>query len=138
MLPYVIPGLEWFGLVYDDVLGRPIDRSALKPVRGSAIRFLTPPSGRLISVKGWDEVVAHPAVIHADLAVAPGDVIEPHRSVGNRVALIAVGADTPEEAQALARKLDASVRFVTEPVSGRRGEAVAGQEREPAAETVTG
>lgn len=43
MLPHVIPGLEWFGLVYDDVLGRPVDKAALKPVRGSAIRFLTPP-----------------------------------------------------------------------------------------------
>ncbi|WP_406374243.1 hypothetical protein OG788_28140 [Streptomyces sp. NBC_00647] len=39
------------------------------------------------------------------------------QSVGNRVALIAVGAGTAEEAQALARKLDASVRFATEPAA---------------------
>ncbi|MFJ4830429.1 ATP-grasp domain-containing protein [Streptomyces sp. NPDC088747] len=116
MLPHVIPGLEWFGLVFDDVLGRPVDRDALKPMRGSAIRFLTPPPGRLTAIEGWDEVIAHPSVIHSELTVSVGDVIEPHRSVGNRVALIAVGADTAEEAQALARKLDASVRFVTEPV----------------------
>lgn len=118
MLTHVIPGLEWFGLVYDDALGRPVDRSALKPLRGSAIRFLTPPPGRLTAIEGWDEVVAHPSVIHSELSVSVGDVIEPHRSVGNRVALIAVGADTAEEAQALARKLDASVRFVTEPAAG--------------------
>ena len=116
MLPHVIPGLEWFGLVYDDVLGNPVDRAALKPVRGSAIRFLTPPPGRLVAIEGWDEVLAHPAVLHAELAIAPGTVIEPHRSVENRVGHIAVGADTPEEAQALARKLEAGVRFVTEPV----------------------
>ncbi|MCC3767414.1 ATP-grasp domain-containing protein [Streptomyces sp. UNOC14_S4] len=118
MLAHVIPGLEWFGLVYDDVLGRPVDKAALKPVRGSAIRFLTPPPGRLVAVEGWEEVLAHPAVLHAELAVSPGDVIEPHRMVENRVALIAVGADTPAEAQELVRGLDASVRFVTEPVDG--------------------
>ncbi|WP_410534764.1 ATP-grasp domain-containing protein [Streptomyces sp. KL2] len=118
MLAHVIPGLEWFGLVYDDVLGNPVDKAALKPVRGSAIRFLTPPPGRLAAVEGWEEAVSHPAVIHAELAVAPGAVIEPHRSVENRVGHIAVGADTPEEAQALARKLEAQVRFVTEPVQG--------------------
>lgn len=118
MLAHVIPGLEWFGLVYDDVLGNPVDKEALRPRRGSAIRFLTPPPGRLTAVEGWDEVVAHPAVLHAELAVAPGTVIEPHRSVENRVGHIAVGADTAEEAQALARKLEAQVRFVTEPVDG--------------------
>ncbi|MDX2541818.1 ATP-grasp domain-containing protein [Streptomyces sp. WI04-05B] len=116
MLPHVIPGLEWFGLVYDDVLGNPVDKAALKPVRGSAIRFLTPPPGRLLAIEGWDEVLAHPAVLHAELAIAPGTVVEAHRSVENRVGHIAVGADTPEEAQALARKLEQRVRFVTEPV----------------------
>ncbi|WNI15013.1 ATP-grasp domain-containing protein [Actinacidiphila sp. ITFR-21] len=114
MLAHVIPGLEWFGLVFDDVLGNPVDTAALQPVRGAAIRFLTPPPGRLVAVEGWEEVAAHPAVIHCELAVRPGDVIEPHRSVENRVALIAVGADTPEEARRLARKLEESVRFVTE------------------------
>ncbi|MGW1074443.1 ATP-grasp domain-containing protein [Streptomyces sp. NPDC002537] len=117
MLAHVVPGLEWFGLVYDDVLGRPIDKASLKPVRGSAIRFLTPPPGRLVAIEGWEEVLRHPALLHAEMAVAPGDIIEPHRSVENRVALIAVGADTPAEAQELVRGLDASVRFVTEPVA---------------------
>jgi biotin carboxylase len=113
MLAHVIPGLEWFGLVYDDVLGNPVDRAALRPRRGSAIRFLTPPPGRLVAIEGWEEVVAHPAVIHAELAVSPGDVVAPHHSVENRVGHIAVGADTPEEAQALVRKLESQVRFVT-------------------------
>ncbi|MFF8925501.1 ATP-grasp domain-containing protein [Streptomyces koyangensis] len=113
---HVIPGLEWFGLIYDDVLGNPIDRAALRPVRGAAIRFLTPPPGRLVAVEGWEEVLAHPDVLRAELAVSPGDVIKPHRAVSNRIGLIAVGANTPEEAQALARTLEASVRFVTEPV----------------------
>jgi biotin carboxylase len=118
LLPHVIPGLEWFGLVYDDVLGNPVDRAALAPQRGAAIRFLTPPPGRLTAVEGWEQVLAHPAVLHAELAVAPGDVIRPHRYVENRVALIAAGAPTAREARQLVRELDASVRFVVEPVPG--------------------
>ena len=62
---------------------------------------------------------AHPAaLIHAELAVAPGDVIRaPRRRARTGWALVAVGADTPEEAQELARTLDTSVRFVMKPLS---------------------
>lgn len=116
MTTHVIPGLEWFGLVYDDVLGNPVDIAALRPERGAAIRFLTPPPGRLVSVEGWEEVLAHPSVIHAELTVSPGDIIKPHQTGSNRIAMIAVGADTPQEARELARTLEASVRLVTEPV----------------------
>lgn len=117
MLAHVVPDLEWFGLVYDDVLGNPVDRAALVPRRGAAIRFLTPPPGRLTAVEGWDRVVAHPSVLYTELAVTPGEVILPHRYVENRVALIAVGAPTAREAQRLVRELEASVRFVVEPVA---------------------
>ncbi|WP_051967558.1 ATP-grasp domain-containing protein [Kitasatospora mediocidica] len=116
MLAHVIPGLEWFGLVFDDVLGLPIDKAALVPSRGAAIRFLTPTPGRLLAIEGWEEVLAHPAVLYAELAVAVGDVIHPYESVEHRVATIAVGADTAIEARDLLDKLEASVRFVTEPV----------------------
>ncbi|MBD0669489.1 ATP-grasp domain-containing protein [Streptomyces sp. CBMA156] len=118
MLAHAIPDLEWFGLVYDDALGNPIDKAALRPTRGAAIRFLTPQPGRLVAVEGWEEVLAHPSVLRAELTVGPGDIINPHRSVSNRIGLIAVGADTPEEAQALARTLEASVRFTVDPAAG--------------------
>ncbi|MFJ6619797.1 ATP-grasp domain-containing protein [Kitasatospora sp. NPDC091335] len=118
LLAHAIPDLEWFGLVYDDALGNPIDKAALRPTRGAAIRFLTPRPGRLVAVEGWEEVLAHPSVLRAELTVGPGDIINPHRSVSNRIGLIAVGADTPEEAQALVRSLEASVRFTVDPAAG--------------------
>jgi biotin carboxylase len=107
MLEYAVPGLELFGLVYDDALGRPIDRSALRPVRSAATRFLTASPGRLVRVEGWSEVVAHPAVLYAELTSLPGDVIEPVRSSDDRLGAVVV-------ARELARELTSSVRFVTE------------------------
>ncbi len=114
LLPHAIPGLEMFGLVIDDALGRPRDGAPLVPVRGAATRFFTPPPGRLVSVTGWERVRAHPAVLYAELTVAPGDVIRPMESGEDRVGAVVVGADTAAEARELARELVASVHFVTE------------------------
>ncbi|MEA5363489.1 ATP-grasp domain-containing protein [Amycolatopsis sp., V23-08] len=114
MLAHAIPGLELYGLVFDDMLGRPVTGVSLTPSRGAAVRYLTPPPGRLAAVEGWDEVLAHPAVLHAELGVEPGDEIAPLQRSGDRVGLIVVGAETPEAASALAADLVDSVKFVTE------------------------
>ena len=113
LLAHAIPGLEMFGLVYDDALGRPVDKPSA-PVRGAATRFLTAGPGRLIAVEGWDRVLAHPSVLHAELTIAPGAVIRPLQSGGDRLGAVVVGADTPAEARTLARELADSVRFVVE------------------------
>jgi biotin carboxylase len=111
MLEHSIPGLELFGLVYDDMLGRPIDHEALTPVRGAAVRYLTPPPGRVESIAGWDRVLAHPAVLHAELTVSQGDVIGPLHRSSDRVGLIVVGADSAAQARVLAQELVDSVQF---------------------------
>jgi biotin carboxylase len=111
MLQHAIPGLELFGLVYDDALGRPT-ATALTPVRGAAVRFLAPPPGVLHHVEGWDAVLAHPAVLHATLTVAPGERIVALRDSEDRAGAIVVGAGTATEAAAIARDLADSVRFV--------------------------
>ena len=114
MLAHAIPGLELYGLVFDDLLGRPGTGVPLEPSRGAAVRYLTPPPGRLAAVEGWDDVLAHPAVLYAELGVGPGDEIKPLHRSGDRVGLIVVGADTPEAASALAADLVDSVKFVPE------------------------
>lgn len=116
MLPYVIPGLELYGLVYDDALGL-AEPPPLTPVRAAASRYLTPPPGRLTAVEGWPAVVAHPAVLYAELAVTPGDVIRPLRNAEDRVGVVVVGAETPAQAGRLAAELADSVRFVVEPAT---------------------
>ena len=114
MVEYAIPGLELFGLVFDDLLGRVNSHACLQPTRGAAVRYLTPPPGRVTSVEGWDDVVTHPAVLHAELAVGPGDVVPAVRRSSDRVGLVVVGADSPAQAERLALELTSAVRFTIE------------------------
>jgi biotin carboxylase len=113
MLEYAIPGIELFGLIIDDMLALPRTPGPLAPTRGAAVRYLTPPPDTVIAVEGWDEVRAHPAVLHAELSVGPGDEIPPLRRSGDRIGLIVVGAQTSARARELAGELASSVRFVT-------------------------
>ncbi|MFH8757252.1 ATP-grasp domain-containing protein [Streptomyces atroolivaceus] len=114
MLPHARPGLELYGTVYDDVLGRPARLPAT--TRAAAARYFAPPAGRVVAVEGWEAVRSHPAVLHAELRAAPGDVISAFRRGGDRVGAVVVGAPTPAEARELARRLVDSVRFTVEPV----------------------
>lgn len=93
MLPHARAGLEPYGAVYDDALGRSVELPAL--TRAAATRYFAPPAGRVTAVEGWAEVAAHPAVLHAELRLAPGDTVSGFRSGGDRVGAVVVGADTP-------------------------------------------
>ncbi len=111
LLSAAIPGLEMFRVVFDDALGRPPREATYRPTRAAAIRYLAPPPGRLESLTGWQRASSHPAVLMAGIIVAPGDEIPPYTSSDDRVAAIAVGADTVGDATRLARELTESVRF---------------------------
>ncbi|MFE0020213.1 ATP-grasp domain-containing protein [Amycolatopsis sp. NPDC059021] len=113
LLAHAVPGLELFGVIFDDLLGRP-SRECPKPARAGAVGFLTPPPGRLVRIEGWERVRAHPAVLHAELTVTPGDRIGPVHQSGDRAGVVAAGADTPEAARDLVRRLTGSVRFTVE------------------------
>jgi biotin carboxylase len=114
MLQHAVPGLEVFGLVFDDMLGRSGSHGGLEPTRGAAVRYLIPPPGKLAAIEGWGEVLAHPAVLHARLSAQPGDVIKPLRQSSDRVGFVVVGADDAAPARKLAADLVDSVRFVIE------------------------
>jgi biotin carboxylase len=113
MLEHAIPGVELFGLILDDMLGLSRTSGPLEPTRGAAVRYLTPGPGRIVAIQGWDEVLAHPAVLHAELSVGPGAEIPPLHRSADRIGLIVVGAETSTRARALAEELASSVRFVT-------------------------
>ncbi|MFJ7044991.1 ATP-grasp domain-containing protein [Streptomyces sp. NPDC101112] len=114
LLTHAVPGLELFGLLYDDHLGPPgRAASSLEPTRGAAVRFLAPPPGRLVDVDGWGAVEAHPSVLAAGLTPASGDMIRPVRQSGDRAGFIVVGERTPARAQALATTLADSLHFHT-------------------------
>ncbi|EOD59969.1 ATP-grasp domain-containing protein, partial [Amycolatopsis vancoresmycina] len=113
LLAHAIPGLELFGLVFDDVLGRAAG-PVPAPSRAAAAYFLAPPPGRLLAVRGWDAVTAHPDVLYAELTVAPGAVLGPIRQSTDRAGVVVVGADSPARARALAVELTSSVEFVVD------------------------
>ncbi|WP_017558232.1 ATP-grasp domain-containing protein [Nocardiopsis baichengensis] len=113
LLQHAMPGLEMFGPVYDDALGRPVTPPPAA-TRAGAVRFLSAPAGRLSRVEGWDSATAHPAVLCAEFTAAPGDAFTGTRDSGDRVGSIAVGADTPARARHLVEELAASVEITAE------------------------
>ncbi|MFF7974913.1 ATP-grasp domain-containing protein [Streptomyces sp. NPDC007905] len=119
LLGHALPGLELFGLLYDDLLGRPGQARHPVATRAAAVRFLVAPPGPLAGVDGWDAVRDHPSVLRAELTAAPGDVLAPVRQSGDRAGFIVVGERTPTRARALATHLAASVRFRTGPPPSR-------------------
>lgn len=115
MLAHAIDGLEMFGEVYDDALGRPAVARELRCSRAGASRYFTASAGRLVTVKGWEEASSRPDVLAAELNVAPGDLIGPVRDSDDRIGALSVGATSPQEASDLVSDLIASVKFVVEP-----------------------
>jgi phosphoribosylaminoimidazole carboxylase (NCAIR synthetase) len=115
MVEHVRPGLELYGTLVDDLLGRtpaPVPASS-----GSArAQFLVAPPGVLRAVHGWDAVAAHPAVLAAHLQVEPGDVIGAATDSYSRSAVFVAGLDTPEGIDELAARLAAGVTFEMESV----------------------
>ncbi len=86
------PGLELYGLLLDDLLGRPT--APVPPqTRAAGSEFLLLPPGRLHAVAGWQEIVDHPRTLAADLLVGPGATLGPIADSLDRHGVIAAGAD---------------------------------------------
>lgn len=114
LLEYAVPGLELFGLVFDDLLGRAPVAPPSAPTRAAAVRYLTPPPGRVLEISGWERVAAHPAVIHASLDLRPGDRVPQLTRSSDRVGVVVVGAGTAADAERLARELAEAVRITVD------------------------
>ncbi len=116
LVEYSRPGLELYGTLVDDLLGRdPAPAPALS--RSASAAFLICPPGRLRAVSGWDDLVSNPGVLTADLRIAPGDMVSPVTDSWGRHGVFVVGGDTPEEVDSLTGRLRAGVTFVVDQVS---------------------
>lgn len=104
MLEHVRPGLELYGALVDDLLGKP--PAPLPSAAGAAgAEFLLLPPGTVTALEGWDAVLAEPSVLAADLAVAPGDQLGGVAGSADRHGVVAVGGDTSEAVEATLRRL---------------------------------
>ncbi|MBT2447834.1 ATP-grasp domain-containing protein [Streptomyces sp. ISL-43] len=108
------PGLELFGSVLDDVLGRPVHLPVADPARRAAVHVAVPPAGRLTKVLGAETARTEPGCIAVDVVARPGQLIAPLRDSFARGAVVAAGTDRGEDAAALAGRIAAGLRFETE------------------------
>lgn len=108
LVEYSRPGLELYGMLIDDLLGRdpaPVPAQT----RAAGADFLLLPPGRLRTVHGWREITRHPDVLAADLLVSPGDIIGPVTDSLDRHGVILVGADETKRVDDLLAELGAQL-----------------------------
>ncbi|WP_433201524.1 ATP-grasp domain-containing protein [Dactylosporangium sp. CS-047395] len=98
-----------FGLV-EPLPGRPA------AVQGAAIRFLTPPPGRVVAIHGTDDIADDPALVEVEIEVEPGDVVRELRWSEDRVGHVIARGATTDQAIANCERLVATLRIETEPV----------------------
>ncbi|MFD3682307.1 ATP-grasp domain-containing protein [Streptomyces sp. NPDC058613] len=112
MLEWIHPGLELYGRWIDDLLGLPATTAVpIHPARGAAARFLIPPTGVVRSVRGWDELTAHPALLAASCALSAGSAVRPVSSNLDRYGAVVVGTDDAATAESLAEQLLTGLRI---------------------------
>jgi biotin carboxylase len=112
-----VTGVELHGVVFDQMLGRPVHAGPWRPSRGAAMHFLTPPPGRVTAVEGWDRVRADPRLITAYCGLAAGDVVGPVASYLDRSGYVVATGPTRQAAAACVRELCASVAVGVEQVT---------------------
>ncbi|MFJ3937634.1 ATP-grasp domain-containing protein [Streptomyces parvus] len=95
LVEHTRPGLELFGALLDDLLGRPA--AAIPPETGAAgSDFLVLAPGRVAAVEGWGMLSRSSGLLAAHLGVWPGDILGPVTSSADRHGVLVAGADGTE------------------------------------------
>jgi biotin carboxylase len=104
-------GVDLVEIAYLQALGKSVPDSLVRPrcQQPLAIRFLTAqpgplPAGRVVSVSGFDDVLAAPGVVQAELYFQPGETIHPVRVDEDRRGYVLATATTPSKALRLAEE----------------------------------
>lgn len=113
MTEHVI-GVDLYGSLFDQLLHKPLDPEAWRPLRGAAMRYVIPAPGRVRAISGWDEARSDPACLVAALSVRVGDVIPALRSYLDRSSFIVTTGATAREAMQKAESLSAHIQVEVE------------------------
>lgn len=93
----------------------------IQPSHGTAaVWFPTPEPGEVAEVVGADRVASHEGVVKVEIDVEPGNTVNPLRSSMDRVGVVIVRADTPDELEARLKVVREELVFRTIP-SGEDG-----------------
>lgn len=109
------PGLELFGTVLADVLGRAVNVPPAQAGRRAAVHVVIPPAGRLLRVEGAEAAAAEEGALAVDVVAESGRDVTPLRDSFARGALVVAGTHDGGDALDLSRRLAGGLTFVTEP-----------------------
>ncbi len=104
-------GIELYGILFDQLLGRTIDIMCYQPYHGASIRFLTPPPRYVTDICGWEAVISDPSCLLVELKLKVGDYIGPLYSSSDRIGFIVARGATTQEAIRNAECLAARVQI---------------------------
>ncbi|HEV8639295.1 MAG TPA: ATP-grasp domain-containing protein [Chloroflexota bacterium] len=110
-----VTGIELFGAVFDQLLGRRLEPADWRPRRGAAVRYLDPPPGRVTAIDGWDAVREDPACLVANGKLQVGDLVPALRCSLDRSSFVVTTGGTTPEAVLAADRLCAAVRVEVAP-----------------------
>jgi biotin carboxylase len=115
LLVEVVYGIEPYGAVFDDLVGRQPQTDDWSPRGAGAIRYFVPPPGVVTAIGDLEAVAADPACMWLDLDLRPGDRVPPMRDATMRPGQVVALADTPQRALAAAESLHDRVGPVVTP-----------------------
>ncbi len=123
LMTQLVNGIELHGAVFAQMLGRTPDPGEWRPRGGAAVQYLSAGRGTLTAVTGWDQVLASPDCVRAELAVRPGQRLESATSSAGRTGLVVSRGVSAQDAAERAARLVRLVRFEVAPPAAADAEA---------------
>lgn len=84
--------------------------------RAAAIRFLTPPAGRIAAIDGVDAAIMLPGVVRCEIGIKVGEVAKAFNDSDQRYGYVLATGDSREEAVSNVERALAQVKFSVEDV----------------------
>ncbi|MFH8562012.1 SDR family oxidoreductase [Streptomyces sp. NPDC017988] len=110
-----VHGVDLERLTYRLALAEPVTVPEPAADGAAAVRFLTPPAGRVVSVEGVDEARAAEGVVRVEVKAEPGRDVRPLHWSEDRSGVVVVRAENSAAAARRARQVAESIEIRTKP-----------------------